>query len=181
MRENRSSKTALSVLSALFAAVIFLVTAYLLHIPTPATGGYIHLGDSVLYLAAAILPTPYAVAAGAIGEAFSDALTGSVAYALPTFLIKAAMVLCFSAAKDKIITKRNIGAVFFAGIICVSGYYMTEVFFYHSFVSPLVEIPANLLQAGASAVAFLLLGSALDGVQLKSRFSPLLSRAGIKK
>lgn len=181
MNENRNGRTAIYVLTSLFAAVIFVVTAYVLHIPTPATGGYIHLGDSVLYLAASILPTPFAVAAGGIGEALSDALTGSVAYALPTLLIKSAMVLCFSAAKDKIVTKRNIAAVFFAGAICIGGYYLTEVFFYHSFVSPLVEIPANLVQAGASAAAFLLLGGALDGIGFKTRFRPLLTPNGRNK
>ncbi|NLJ31105.1 MAG: TIGR04002 family protein [Clostridiales bacterium] len=181
MSGNRNGRTASGVLAAMFAALIFVVTAYVLHIPTPATGGYIHLGDSILYLAAAILPAPFAVAAGGIGEALSDAMTGSVAYALPTLVIKSAMVLCFSAAADKIITKRNIAAAFFAGIICVSGYYLTEAFFYHSFVSPLVEIPANLVQAGASAAIFLLLGGALDGIRLKNRFRPLLTPSGGKK
>ncbi|MCY1714131.1 TIGR04002 family protein [Caproiciproducens galactitolivorans] len=159
------------VLTALFAALIFLVTAYVLHIPTPATGGYIHLGDAVLYLAASILPTPLAVAAGGIGEAMSDAMTGSVVYAIPTFLIKSAMVLCFASAGKKIITKRNIAAAIFAGVICVGGYYLTESILYHSFVSPLVEIPANLIQAGSSAVIYILAGNALDRANLKNRIS----------
>lgn len=175
MRENQNKRTAAGVAAALFAAVIFIVTAYILHIPTPATGGYIHLGDSVLYLAAAVLPTPFALAAGGIGEALSDVLTGSAAYALPTLVIKSAMALCFSAAQNKIFTKRNIAGTVFAGIICVGGYYLTEAFFYRSFVSPLVEIPANLIQAGASAAAFLLLGRALDAVGFKNRFFPFLS------
>ena len=49
-----------AVLAALFAAAIALATAYLLHIPLP-TGGYVHLGDTLIYLAACLLPTPYAV------------------------------------------------------------------------------------------------------------------------
>lgn len=169
--ERKSTKTA--VLTALFAALIFVVTAYALHIPTPATGGYIHLGDAFLYLAASILPAPFAVAAGGIGEALSDLLTGSVAYALPTLVIKSAMVLCFASTGNKIVTKRNAAASAVAGIICVAGYYLTQVIFYHSFVSPLVEIPANLVQAGASAAVYLLVGNALDRLRIKKQVGAL--------
>ncbi|MGX8709831.1 MAG: TIGR04002 family protein [bacterium] len=173
MKTNRSSATGTYVMTALFAAMIFVVTAYVLHIPTPATGGYIHLGDSILYLAASILPAPFAIAAGGIGEAMSDALTGSVAYALPTFLIKSAMVLCFSAAGKTILHKRNAAAAVAAGVICIAGYYLTEVVFLHSFVSPLAEIPANLVQASASAAAYFLLGNALDRLNIKNRIGVL--------
>ncbi len=173
MSTKQSKSTKLYVLTALFAALIFLVTAYILHIPTPATGGYIHLGDSFLYLAASILPAPFAVAAAGIGEALSDALTGSVVYALPTLLIKSAMVLCFSSAGKKIVSKRNIAAAIFAGIICMAGYYLTEAILYHSFISPLAELPANLIQAGASAGIYLLVGNALDRLNMKNRISVL--------
>ena len=131
------------------------------------------MGDSFLYLAASILPTPFAIAAGGIGEALSDTLTGSVAYALPTLLIKSAMVWCFSPAGKKIITKRNIAAAMIAGGICIVGYYLTESVIYHSFISPLVEIPANLIQAGASAAIYLLLGNALDRLKVKDSISIL--------
>ncbi len=173
MSTNPYKSTKIYVMTALFAALIFLVTAYVLHIPTPATGGYIHLGDSFLYLAASILPAPFAIAAGGIGEALSDALTGSVIYALPTLLIKSMMVWCFSSAGKKIITKRNIAAAIIAGIICIVGYYLTEVVIYHNFISPLLELPANLIQAGVSAVIYFLAGNALDRLHVKDRFSVL--------
>lgn len=171
MNQNQTKTTKTYVMTALFAALIFLVTAYILHIPTPATGGYIHLGDSFLYLAASILPTPFAVVAGGIGEALSDALTGSVIYALPTLIIKSAMVLCFSSVGKKIVTKRNILAAVAAGVICIVGYYLTEAVIYQNFLSPLVEIPANLIQAGASAVIYLFVGNALDRLSMKERIS----------
>jgi uncharacterized repeat protein (TIGR04002 family) len=159
----------LGVMAALFGALIFVVTAYILHIPTPATGGYIHLGDAFVYLAASMLPAPYAVAAAGIGEAMSDALTGSLVYALPTLLIKSAMALCFSTAGAKLLTRRNALATIAAGAICVGGYYLTEAFLMHSMVSPLVEIPANLVQAAASAVIYLLAARALDRLQMKKK------------
>ena len=163
---KKQSSLRLGVLAALFAAMIFVVTAYLLHIPTPI-GGYVHLGDAFVYLAASMLPAPYAVAAAGIGEALSDLLTGGAAFALPTLIIKAMMALCFTCAGEKILTKRNAAASGFAGLICIGGYYVTEVFLSHSISAPLAEIPANALQAAASAVIYLLAGRALDRVRMK--------------
>lgn len=172
---KKQSSLRSGVLAALFAAMIFVVTAYALHIPTPATGGYIHLGDAFVYLAASLLPMPYAVAAAGIGEGLSDLLTGSAAFALPTFLIKAAMALCFTAAGGKIVTRRNAAASALAGAVCIAGYYFTEVFLMHSFAAPLAEIPANAVQAAASAAIYLAVGRALDRSRIKQSVAAFLS------
>lgn len=171
---KKTDSAGLPVLTALFAALIFVVTAYLFHIPTPATGGYIHLGDAFLYLAASILPAPYAVAAGGIGEALSDALTGSAVYALPTLMIKSAMVLCFTPSAKTVISKRNLAAGAAAGGICIGGYYLTEVVLLGGFAAPVAEIPGNLIQAAASAVIYILLGRAFDRLKLKDRLAVMV-------
>ena len=44
--------------TALFAALICVTTAYIFHIPFGVNGGYIHIGDSLIYLAAAFLHMP---------------------------------------------------------------------------------------------------------------------------
>ena len=54
------------------AAMITVMTAYICHVPVGANGGYIHFGDSLIYIAATLLPTPYALAAAAI---YRSALT----------------------------------------------------------------------------------------------------------
>ena len=54
-------------LTGLMAALITLFTAFIFHIPTGVNGGYVHLGDALIYLSAVRLPWPYAMAAGAIG------------------------------------------------------------------------------------------------------------------
>ena len=167
MQLKKEASLRLGVITALLGALIFIVTAYVLHIPTPATGGYIHLGDAFVYIAASLLPAPYAVTAAGIGEGLSDALTGSIAYAPFTFAIKAAMALCFTSSGETIITRRNAAASAAAGVICIGGYYLTEAFMLHSFVSPVAEIPGNAVQATASAVVYLILGRALDGAKLK--------------
>ena len=61
--------------TAVMAALTTLMTAYIFHIPVGVNGGYVHLGDTMIYLAAAFLPLPYACAAGAIGGGLADLLT----------------------------------------------------------------------------------------------------------
>lgn len=61
--------------TAIFAAMITVMTAYICHVPVGANGGYIHFGDSLIYIAATLLPTPYALAAAAIGGGMADLLT----------------------------------------------------------------------------------------------------------
>ena len=49
------------VTAAILAAAITIMTAFLFHVPIGATGGYVHFGDALIYLSAALLPAPYAV------------------------------------------------------------------------------------------------------------------------
>ena len=42
--------------TALLAAMITVFTAYICHIPVGSNGGYIHFGDSLIYIAASLLP-----------------------------------------------------------------------------------------------------------------------------
>ncbi|ADU28217.1 TIGR04002 family protein [Ethanoligenens harbinense] len=172
--KTANQKTRLYIVTALFLALTFLVTSYLLHIPVPATGGYVHLGDTLLYLAASLLPAPFAVVAGGIGEALSDALTGSLIYAPFTLVIKSLMVLCFTSKRTTILGKRNTAAIFTAGGICVAGYYLTEVILLGNFVSPLAEIPANLIQAAASGAIYLIVGAAFDRAHMKNHLAAVL-------
>lgn len=66
VRVNQSVRIKYITLTGLMAAMIALMTAYICHIPTGTNGGYIHFGDSLIYIAATLLPTPYALAAAAI-------------------------------------------------------------------------------------------------------------------
>ena len=58
--------------TALFAAMVFGLT--MLHIPIGA-GGYIHVGDAMIYLSGLLLG-PWAFLAASIGAAFSDLASG---------------------------------------------------------------------------------------------------------
>ena len=153
--------------AGVFAAVIFVAT-YFLHISTPFNQGYVHLGDAFLYLAACVLPAPYAMAAGAIGEAFSDALSAPV-YIPATLIIKAVLVLFFTSKPEKFLARRNVAGVFLAGATGLLGYFIFESLVFHSVSVAALNMVFGSAQPIASGIAFVLLGSAFDRMHLKDR------------
>lgn len=166
---NDRRKLRLLVLSALFAAAIAVMTAYLLHIPIP-TGGYIHLGDTLLYLAACLLPTPYAVGAAAVGGGLADLLTAPV-WALPTVLIKALIVLLFTSKHTKILAPRNIAAVFGAALLSPAAYGLAACLLLGGAYAFLPQFLGTLIQGVGSGVLFGVLALALDRADIKARLS----------
>ncbi len=164
------------VLTGLLAAMIFFTTAYILHIPIVG-GGYVHLGDTLLYMAAALLPTPYAMAAGVIGAGLADLLTGGAIWAPATVIIKAVMVIPFTAKKPRLLCRRNLLALLLAGAVGVVGYYGAEIVLLCLSGTPfgvaagaaLAAVPFNVGQELAAGVAFVLLAAALDRLEIKQR------------
>lgn len=159
-------------LAAVFAALVFLAT--MIHISIGINGGYIHVGDTLVYLCAAFLPTPYAVSAAAVGGALADVASGAPLWVLPTVLIKALSALCFTSKKQTILCARNYTALFTGAFFCCGGYYIAEVLIYNcGFIIPLASVPMNLIQTGASAVLFIAIGVIFDRMGLKNRLSKL--------
>ena len=156
-------------LTALFAAIIFLVTAYLLHIPIGLNGGYIHVGDAFVCLAAVMLPMPYAMVAAALGGMLADVLTGAAIWAIPTIIIKPLLVLPFTSKNEKILCKRNIVAIFVADITGLVCYAVAEGFIYGNWVAGFAAMVPGSLQPIASSVVFVLMGLAIDKMHLKER------------
>ena len=107
MKKKTTRRTCLT---ALMAAIIYVFTAYI-HVPSHT--GYTHVGDGFLYLAASLLPAPYAAAAGAIGAGLADLLSGYSIWAPGTIIIKALTAFCFTNKLDKLVNKRNVLVVFF--------------------------------------------------------------------
>lgn len=105
--KSKTNKLLLLVLSALFAAMITVMTAFLFHIPIGVNGGYLHFGDALIYLAASMLPTPYACIAAAVGAGLADIVSGAPIWAPFTLVIKACIALLFTAKKEKLLNKRN--------------------------------------------------------------------------
>ena len=89
---NRQNNLRFTTLTAMLAALIVVTTAY---IKIPAPLGYIHIGDSMVYLAAVLLPGHYGFLAASVGGALADLLAGYPQWALPTAIIKSLNVLPF--------------------------------------------------------------------------------------
>lgn len=178
------------VLAALFAAMTFALT-FTIKIPTPG-GGYVHMGDAMIYLSACILPTPFAMLAAGIGGAMSDFAGGYTMYVIPTLLIKAFNAAPFSAKSEKILTKRNSICVLLSGVITVVGYFgakailvavssagentsfLQTLFQGNTWIAAAGSIPENVVQAVASAVLFFVIAVALDRVHIKDKIHKLI-------
>lgn len=165
MQKNKANEKLLyMVYAGLFAAMTALFTA-MLHIP--AGNGYIHCGDAVIYLAASVLPMPYAVGAAAIGGMTADLLSGYPLYALPTFLIKGLLALIFSVIGGKRpVDGRRLTAMLLCGIISVLGYWVTAVILYGGWTAQFIATaPGNLIQAVGSGVIYAVSAAALERVR----------------
>ncbi len=155
--------------AGIMAALIALMTAYICHVPVGANGGYVHFGDSLIYLAAVLLPTPYALAAAAIGGGLADLLTAPL-WAPATILIKMLITIPFSNKSKKIVTPRNVAATVIAYFISGTGYFLAEYILFGSWSVFLVSMSQSLVQSGGSAVFFIIFGLALDKVNVKNKY-----------
>lgn len=163
---NNSKWLRKTVIAAMFATLTCVFTMFL-KIPIVGGQGYIHLGDMVIYLAASLLPLPYACAAAGIGGALADVFGGYPIWAPATLIIKALLVIPFTSKKEKILGARNFTATAICIAITVVGYYLAEWIIYGSAVAPVASIPWNIAQAVGSALLYIVLGFALDKMNFK--------------
>lgn len=165
---NNNKKLRYLVVAALFSALICISTTTF-RIPIGTNGGYIHLGDTFIYIVAALLPKRYSMTSAAIGAALADTLSGAIIWVIPTIIIKAAIAATFSSESKSIICKRNIYATILATMITVVGYYLAEVVMVGNFISPMAWILPNMLQAVGSAVFFVILSPVIEKMNLKEK------------
>lgn len=171
---TQSVKMRYITLTGLMAAMIALMTAYICHVPVGVNGGYIHFGDSLIYIAAALLPTPYALAAAAIGGGLADLMTAPM-WAPATIIIKMLITIPFTNKAAKIITPRNVIATVIAYFISGVCYFFAEYILFDSFGSAFIaSMSGSLIQSGGSAVFFIIFGIALDRVHIKAKLNQQL-------
>ena len=168
-KSTSPSKVRYLTMTGFMAALITIMTAYICHIPVGMNGGYIHFGDALIYLAAVLLPRPYALAAAAIGGGMADLLTAPI-WAPATMIIKMLIVLPFSNKSTKIVTPRNIFAAVLAYFISGLSYFLAEYILFGSWSVLLISMSQSLIQSGGSAVFFVILGHVLDEAHIKTRF-----------
>ncbi|MCL2212879.1 MAG: ECF transporter S component [Oscillospiraceae bacterium] len=158
-------QTRLLTITAMFTAVIFISTRFL-GFPNPAGAGVIHPADAIMYVAAVLLPLPYAMFAGAAGMALANvAGAGGAMYAPFTLIIKPLMLLLFS-RHGKALSGRNITALVPAFIINVAGYTFANFIIG---VNQWIMMPGIALNSTVSTVLFVLLAGVIDRIRLKEQ------------
>lgn len=164
----KNEKTKTLTFMGMFAALIFLMT-FALHIPTGFNGGYIHVGDAFIYLAAAMLPRPFAMLAAAVGAGLSDAMTpGAMIWVPATIIIKPLCCLPFTNKSEKLLCGRNILGTVLSGIITIVGYGIAAAFMTGSVSVAIAEAPFQLVQSTGSAICFIVISAALQRANLKN-------------
>ncbi len=166
---NTNNKIKNIVLTAFFAGIICTAINFIPRIPTGFNGGYIHLGDTFIYLAAVLLPTPYAMLAAGIGAGLADTLAGGMLWVIPTIIIKPTMVLFFTSKSDKLLCKRNSIALVLAGFIGCFGYYLAGAIISGNFIAPLASLYLEIIQPIVNSIIFILVAYAFDKIKIKER------------
>jgi len=143
-------------MTALMAAVIFVVT-YLVRVPMPiASGGYINIGDTAVYVAASLLGGPAGMISAAIGSALADLTAGYVVYILPTAVVKGLMGYVCGKLMERGGFARFLVASIIGGAIMVGGYAAFETVLFNV-NQALAGLPFNGVQwvcGVAVAIAF---------------------------
>jgi uncharacterized membrane protein len=158
MQKNSTRKL---VLTAVFAALICIVT-FTVKFPVPGiTNAYVNAGDGFVYAAAIVLGGPLAAVAAGIGSMFADLFAGAAIYMPATLIIKAAMAFIVGFAYNK---KANwvlwLGLMAVASLVMAAGYGIYETFIY-GFPIALTNLPFNLIQAAGGVILGLLLSAAV--------------------
>lgn len=159
-KSNINSKTKELVTSALLIAVVF-VSTYFIHIPSPFSlnsGGLIHLGNVMFFMAAIIFGKKQGAIAGAFGMGLFDLLTGYAIWAPFTFIIRGVMgftIGYFANAHGRKgnSLKWNILGLSLASVFLVSGYFVSNLILFHNILAAISGISGDLTQV---AIGFIL-------------------------
>lgn len=177
MTTNRNN-TIKIILAGLMMAMIVVATM-LIVIPSP--GGYIHLGDAMIFLSVLILGWRYGAVAAGAGSALADILVGYAAWAPWTLVIKGIMAAVMGLFILKSMQKPGksllgvpvyqlIGMIL-AGCFMVAGYYIAQGIIYGNFIAAAVGIPLNIVQFSVGTIIATTLAAALYKTPARKYFT----------
>ena len=154
----------------LFMALICIATLFF-KIAIP--GGYAHLGNAFIFLAAALLGNAGGLLAAGIGSALADLLGGWYAWIIPTLIIKSLMgfVIAFTAPKKfSVKSIRTALAVIIGTVVMVSGYFIAGIFLMDTMAASATQIPGLIAEDIVGIVIFYFIGISLE----KSKTSEII-------
>ncbi|AMQ18641.1 ECF transporter S component [Thermococcus peptonophilus] len=146
-------------------AALVAVATNVIKVPTPATGGYINLGDTMVMFTAMLFGPVIGAFAGGVGSALGDVMGGYPGWAPVTLVVKGieGLVVGYVAKRmpgnSGLIVGGTIG-----GLLMVTGYFLFEAYAF-GVPAALEEVPGNLLQA----VTGVLVGTVLTNA-IKKRY-----------
>lgn len=153
---NTSNNTRQLVLTALFAALVTVATM-VIQVPTFATQGYINVGDTMIFVAAALMGPRTGLIAGGLGSALADLFSGYAHWAPWTLVIKGLEglivgLIAHRAYRSKgLLSPIVIPTMVVAALWMVLGYYIGGGVM-KGFAASITEIPGNLIQGLGSIV-----------------------------
>lgn len=144
-------------------SAVFVLTRWI-QIPIPNAAGYIHMGDTIIFLTAFLFGPIPAMLAGAFGSALADWVSPFAVYAPFTLVIKGAMGFVCGAIFEK--TKKEVPHMIVSalagGTIMATGYFFAEHFIYNNWKIPLLSLPINCIQAISGIVMAVVLAVKLS-------------------
>jgi uncharacterized membrane protein len=146
------NKTLDMVISSFLITLVFVATRFInIRLPISINGGLIHLGTGMLIISAIVFGGKKGAVAGAFGMALFDVLSGWLAWAPFTFIIRGVMGyiigrLCENKRNNKDVLVWGIMGVLISGTWMIAGYYLAEVVLYGNWISPVTSIPGNIIQ-----------------------------------
>ncbi|MFZ5966478.1 MAG: ECF transporter S component [Bacillota bacterium] len=158
-------------LSGLMAALV-LVGTMMIQIPTP-TKGYIHIGDSMVYLSGILLGPLAGSIAAAVGSMFADLFSGYGIYAPATFVIKGLDALMVGFIYHKLVSEESTllkkilsfaFSVTVGGLVMIGGYFAYESILYGA-ETAVLGVVGNITQAVGGGVLAAPLVLAFDRIK----------------
>ncbi len=177
MVEQNREKIRLMVMTGLMMCLIMVMT-FIIRIPVPATQGYVHLGDCMIFMGVLLLGWKFGGLAAGVGSALADLLGGYAFYAPITLVVKGLMALVMGWMLTALMKKAKslhplweAAAMAVGGMVMVAGYYVAESILYGNGIAPLAAIPMNVLQFAVGIVIAVILVASLRKTRAKKYFT----------
>ncbi len=172
---RRAEKTDNLVLTAMMLCLVCLAT-YALKVPNPFTQGYVHLGDTFIFISVLTLGKKNGAIAASVGAALADIIGGYAIFAVGTFIAKGLMAFVMGAfielgakkatgsGNSTLILSHSpyelLGMVL-GGLTEVAVYVPVNALVYGNLTVGLLSIPGNIGQFVCSMVVAVILVHAL--------------------
>ncbi|RQD69762.1 MAG: ECF transporter S component [Tindallia sp. MSAO_Bac2] len=169
MKEHSLTSTKDLTIVGLLAALVAVATM-MITIPVPATEGFIHLGDAVIFFAAVFFGRKKGALSAGIGSAMADLLLGYTVWILPTLMVKSIMGYIVGSfgekSEHKPLSPVTILGLVIGAIWMVSGYLAAGSIIKGSFAVGLTGVPWDMVQGFGGIVLYIPVAVAIN----KTRF-----------